>query len=108
LDRIRIPPLKSQRQEEDKQTFTQPPDECGDGDNSQVTLNARGQIGVNPIHKFSEKYHETKSLFLPERGHHLHGINSKPRKPPDCPKGRFLSAAMNLCSRYSPGSRRHL
>jgi hypothetical protein len=48
---MRVPPLESQREEEDKQTLTQPPNEGGDGDNSQVTLNAQGHFCVNPIHE---------------------------------------------------------
>jgi hypothetical protein len=43
--------LESQWQEEDKQTFTQTPNELEDADNSQVTVNAQGHFCVNPIHE---------------------------------------------------------
>jgi hypothetical protein len=59
--------LDSQREEEDKQTFTQPPNELGDGNNSQIRVNAQGHFCVNPIHESSLSTVFVKALHcLPE------------------------------------------
>jgi len=59
LDCIRVPPLESQWQKKDKQPFPQSPNQCGDGNNCQVTLNAGWPFCVNPIHEpsFSTVFH---------------------------------------------------